>query len=148
VARVDILGFSMGGLVALHAVKFLAADQYVRRVVTLGTPFAGTWVGLAGVATVGGICPSVWQVLPSSKFLLELSSAPLPPGVEVRQIHATNDAFCPAPGPIEGVRARDYFLLPGGHSSLVVADNFYQAAREFLDESEPDPTHDAMHAAE
>lgn len=148
VEKVDVLGFSMGGLVTLHAVKFLAAGKYVRRVVTLGTPFAGTWVGLAGIATVGGLSPSVWQVLPNSGFLLELSSAPLPAGVEVRQIHATNDAFCPAPGPIEGVRPRDYFLLPGGHSSLVVADNFYAAAHEFLDAPDPAEAQDLLQAAQ
>ncbi|HLT39322.1 MAG TPA: hypothetical protein VK034_23725, partial [Enhygromyxa sp.] len=41
--------------------------------------------------------------------------------------------FCPPPGPIEGVAARDYIMLPGGHSSLVVAEPFYLACREFFD---------------
>ncbi len=148
VEKVDVIGFSMGGLVALHAVKFLSAHKHVRRVVTLGTPFGGSWVGLAGIATVGGVSPSVWQVLPNSKFLVELGSAPLPAGVEVRQIHASSDAFCPSPGPVEGVKARDYFILPGGHSSLVVADNFYAAAHEFLDAPDAAYVQDVMHAAE
>jgi pimeloyl-ACP methyl ester carboxylesterase len=148
VEKVDVVGFSMGGLATIHAVKFLAADAYVRRIVTLGAPFGGTWLSLAAVATVGGLSPSVWQILPTSKFLLEMASAPLPEGVEVRQIHATSDALCPAPGPIEGVRARDYVILPGGHSSLVVADNFYDAVHEFLDAEDPAYTQDVMHAAE
>lgn len=147
VERVDVVGFSMGGLVAVHAVKFLSADKYIRRIVTLGTPFGGTWVGLAGVATVGGLSPSVWQVLPNSKFLVELASAPLPETVEIRQIHAANDGFTPAPGPVEGVRGGDYVILPGGHSSLVVADNFYTAVHDFIDV--PDPSFDeSLHAAE
>jgi pimeloyl-ACP methyl ester carboxylesterase len=149
VERVDIVGFSMGGLVAVHAVKFLAGHKYVRRIVTMGTPFAGTWVGLAGVATIGGLSPSVWQVLPGSRFLSELASAPLPEGVEVRQVHAAGDAFCPSPGPTTGVRPGDYLVLPGGHSSLVIADNFYRAAHEFLDApSRVSAYDDAVHAAE
>jgi pimeloyl-ACP methyl ester carboxylesterase len=148
VEHVDIVGFSMGGLVALHAVKFLSGKKYVRRIVTLGAPFGGTWVGLAGVATVGGVSPSVWQVLPNSKFLRELADAPLPDGVTVRQVHAAGDAFCPAPGPIEGVKAGDYVILPGGHSSLVVADNFYGAIDDFLERPDPAYAGEAMQAAE
>jgi hypothetical protein len=105
-------------------------------------------VGLAGVATVGGLSPSVWQVLPSSSFLRELAQAPLPAGVVVRQVHATGDAFCPAPGPIAGVRGGDYVVLPGGHSSLVVADSFYAAVRDFLDVAEAGYVDEAMRAAE
>lgn len=133
VDKVDVVGFSMGGLVTMHALKFLQAQQWIRRVVTLGTPFGGTWVGLAGVATMGAISPSVWQVLPGSRFLRELNEAPLPEGVPVRQIHGTVDGMVPAPGPIGGVQPRDYLILPGGHSSLVVAEHVYEATREFLD---------------
>jgi hypothetical protein len=133
VPELDLVGFSMGGLVATHAVKFLQAHLWVRRMVTLGSPFAGTWVGLAGVATVGGVSPSVWQVLPGSKFLEELRIAPLPPNVKMRQIHGTVDLFCPQPGPINGVPPRDYVVLPGGHSTLVVAPHVYEAVREFLE---------------
>lgn len=138
VPRVDLVGYSMGGLIGLHAVKFLQGGRYVRNLVMMGSPLRGTWVGLAGVATVGALSPSVWQVLPGSPFLEDLLAAPAPTNVRMRQIHATSDAFCPPPGPIEGVAARDYILLPGGHSSLVVVEPFYQACREFLDASPPE----------
>ncbi len=136
VPRVDLIGYSMGGLISLHAVKFLQGNRYVRNLIMMGSPLRGTWVGLAGVATVGALSPSVWQVLPGSPFLEDLMSAPAPADVRMRQIHGTSDAFCPPPGPIEGVAPRDYIMLPGGHSSLVVADPFYQACREFLDASD------------
>lgn len=137
VERVDVVGYSMGGLIGLHAVKFLQGHHFIRNLVMMGSPLRGTWVGLAGVATVGAISPSVWQVLPGSPFLEDLLAAPVPAGVRLRQIHATSDAFCPPPGPVQGVAARDYVMLPGGHSSLVVAEPFYLACREFFDESEP-----------
>ncbi len=132
VDKVDVVGFSMGGLVTLHALKFMQGHEYVRRVVTLGTPFGGTWVGLAGVLTLGAISPSVWQVLPGSRFLKDLADAPMPPTVKMRQIHGFTDGMVPAPGPINGVSPRDYIVLPGGHSTLVVAEHVYDAAHEFL----------------
>ena len=137
VEAVDVVGFSMGGLVGLHAVKFTSAARCVRRLVMLGAPLAGTWVSLAGVATVGLISPSVWQVMPQSRFLRDLHAAPAPRGVRIRQIHAQHDAFCPEPGRVRGVAPEDYFVLPGGHSSLVLAQPFYARVREFLaDEAE------------
>lgn len=132
VKEVDVVGFSMGGLVALHAIKFTSAVRYVRRVVMLGAPLRGTWIALAGVATVGLVSPSVWQVMPESRFLRDLRDAPVPAGVRLRQIHAQQDALCPEPGRVRGVAPEDYFVLPGGHSSLVIAQPFYARVREFL----------------
>ena len=133
----DMVGFSMGGLVALHAIKFLAAGRFVRRLALMGTPIDGTWVGLAGVATVGLVSQSVWQVLPMSSFLRDLRDAPLPPDLRVRQIHAAEDSLCPLPRPLGGIDSkRDFVVMPGGHSSLVVAKPFYSKLHEFFDEPE------------
>lgn len=133
VPSVDLVGYSMGGLISLHAVKFLQGHRYVDNLVMMGSPLRGTWVGLAGIATVGAVSPSVWQVLPGSAFLEDLLAAPVPEGVRLCQIHGTSDALCPPPGPIEGVAPRNYVMLPGGHSSLVVAEPFYVACRDFLE---------------
>lgn len=152
VDKVDIVGFSMGGLVALHALKFMQAHRWVRRAALLGCPTSGTWAGLAGVGTVGAISPSVWQVLPTSSFLRDLRDAPMPPGVRVRQISAAEDAFCRKPDPLRGVDVdRDYIVLPGGHSSCVVAKPFYAKLREFLDADDEEviaPSEESMPADE
>lgn len=138
VPQFDVVGFSMGGLIALHAVKFLQAHRWIRRLALLGAPTDGTWAGLAGVALVGLVSPSVWQCLPVSDFVRDLQSAPMPPGIRVRQIHGTHDALCPRPAPLAGVDPdRDFVLLPGGHSSLVMARPFYDELRRFFDEPEP-----------
>lgn len=138
-ARFDVVGFSMGGLIALHAVKFLQAHRWIRRLALLGTPTSGTWASLFGVATIGLLSPSVWQCLPPSGFLDDLREAPLPPGVRVRQIHASHDALCPRTAPIAGVDTeRDFVVLPGGHSSLVMSRSFYLAQREFFDAPDPE----------
>lgn len=57
----DLVCHSMGGLATLCALPDIGAR--VRRVVTLGTPFLGTWLGLFFPS------PSAWQVIPGSRFL-------------------------------------------------------------------------------
>lgn len=135
VPQFDVIGFSMGGLVALHAVKFLQAHRWIRRLALLGTPTDGTWAGLVGVATMGLLSPSVWQCLPMSDFIADLRAAPIPAGLRVRQIHGAHDALCPQPKPLVGIdAARDFVVLPGGHSSLVVHPRFYGELQRFFDE--------------
>lgn len=149
VPQFDVVGFSMGGLIGLHAVKFLQAHRWIRRLALIGTPTDGTWVGLAGVAVVGLVSPSVWQCLPTSEFVRDLQAAPLPHGLRVRQIHASQDAFCPRPAPLSGIDSdRDFIVLPGGHSSLVMAQPFYDELRRFFDEPDPSTTSDAAATAE
>jgi hypothetical protein len=95
---------------------------------------------LAAVATMGVFSSSAWQILPRSQFLEEVRNAPMPPGLRIRQIHATGDVLCPLPPPLAGIdRLRDYIVLPGGHASLVVAPIFYKKVHEFLQEQE-EPT--------
>ncbi|MGW2085527.1 esterase/lipase family protein [Streptomyces sp. NPDC001880] len=48
--RVDIVGHSLGGLIARYYVQRLGGDQRVRTLVTLGTPHAGTAVALLASA--------------------------------------------------------------------------------------------------
>src|SRR5215470_6029051 len=72
VKRIDILGHSMGGLIGLYYVKKLGGHEKVRRLVMLGTPLAGTWAALPGVATLGLFSSSSWQLLPRSDLLKEL----------------------------------------------------------------------------
>ncbi|MBM4318728.1 MAG: alpha/beta fold hydrolase, partial [Deltaproteobacteria bacterium] len=62
VERIDIVGHSMGGLIGLYYIQELGGDATVRRLVTLGTPYQGTWTSLIGLATVGLLAPSSWQL--------------------------------------------------------------------------------------
>jgi len=41
-AKIDIVAFSMGGLVAAWYLRHLDGDQHIRRLVTIGTPWRGT----------------------------------------------------------------------------------------------------------
>ncbi|MER5931655.1 alpha/beta fold hydrolase [Streptomyces sp. NPDC002054] len=70
--RVDLVGHSLGGLVARHYVQCLGGDARVRTLVTLGTPHSGTTV-----APFMDAHPVVRQMRPDSEVLAELA-APAP----------------------------------------------------------------------
>ncbi|MBC2874780.1 MULTISPECIES: esterase/lipase family protein [Streptomyces] len=70
--RIDVVGHSLGGLVARYYVQRLGGDALVRRLVTLGTPHGGT-----RVAPPMSVHPLVRQMRPGSGVIRELA-APAP----------------------------------------------------------------------
>ena len=65
--QVDIVGHSLGGLIARYYVQRLGGDLRVRTLVTLGTPHAGT-----KVIPLMNAHPIVRQMRPGSKVIEEL----------------------------------------------------------------------------
>lgn len=70
---VDLVGHSMGGLIAIYMLKGLDRGRHIRQVITLGTPHRGTPAAMAGV----------------------LPPHPTPPGSQIVSIHADGDALVP-----------------------------------------------------
>ncbi|MBT2493785.1 alpha/beta fold hydrolase [Streptomyces sp. ISL-96] len=65
--RIDIVGHSLGGLIARYYVQRLGGDTRVRTLVTLGTPHAGT-----SIAPPMSAHPIVRQMRPGSDVIEEL----------------------------------------------------------------------------
>ncbi|WP_329118407.1 esterase/lipase family protein [Streptomyces sp. NBC_01465] len=65
--QVDVVGHSLGGLIARYYVQRLGGDTRVRTLVTLGTPHSGTHV-----AQLMSAHPIVRQMLPGSSVIEEL----------------------------------------------------------------------------
>jgi triacylglycerol esterase/lipase EstA (alpha/beta hydrolase family) len=140
VKKIDIIGHSMGGLIGLYYVKKLGGAAKVRKLVMMGTPARGTWVALAGVATIGLWSASSWQLLPRSRFLRELEHGPLPPEVQVYTLAADRDWVCP-PSSTE-VPGATPIRVSLGHSSLVVSEEVFQNIVDALREPDPGPDGD------
>lgn len=66
--QVDVVGHSLGGLIARYYAQRLGGDARVRTLVTLGTPHSGT-----RVAPLADVHPIVRQMRPGSSILKELS---------------------------------------------------------------------------
>ena len=47
IEKIDIVGHSMGGLIGLYYAQAMGGHERVRKLVTLGTPWRGTWFALA-----------------------------------------------------------------------------------------------------
>ncbi|MHB9859629.1 esterase/lipase family protein [Streptomyces sp. YIM S03343] len=82
--RVDIVGHSLGGLIARYYVQRLGGDDRVRTLVTLGTPHSGT-----KAVPLADAHPIVRQMRPGSDVLEELA---LPaPGCRTRFVSFWSD---------------------------------------------------------
>jgi len=140
IARVDIVGHSMGGLVGLDYLKRLGGRHRVRRLIMLGTPTQGTWSALLGLVTAPLGLASL-QLLPGSPFLRELAERPLPPGAQVVSIGAIRDWLAPLSSTVlDGVR---HIALPTGHSGLLVDAEVAEVVVDILRESDSAPAVDA-----
>jgi pimeloyl-ACP methyl ester carboxylesterase len=96
IGRVDVVGHSLGGLVATYWLKRIDRGRRIRRVITLGTPHRGTPLAWLGVALLGWISPAVWQMLPGSPLLRALARWPIPEGSELLALGSEGDAVVPA----------------------------------------------------
>jgi triacylglycerol esterase/lipase EstA (alpha/beta hydrolase family) len=87
--EVDIVGHSMGGVVARYYVTFAGGDGVVRNLITLGSPHGGTDVSGMGVGH-----PTRELVL-GSKLVTRLTAAPAPRHTRTCVIWSRADALVP-----------------------------------------------------
>jgi pimeloyl-ACP methyl ester carboxylesterase len=92
---VDVIGHSMGGLIASHLLKCLDRGRWVRRVVTLGTPHRGTPLAQLGATLAGNFSRALSQMRPDSRFVRELACLPVPSESQLVSIAGTSDAVVP-----------------------------------------------------
>ncbi|MBN94168.1 MAG: permease [Deltaproteobacteria bacterium] len=94
--HLHIIGHSKGGLIARYLVQRAGGHEYVRTVITLGTPHHGTPVAAIG-AGVGLllVSRSLWQLFPGSGLIRELNEEPFPQGVRLVSVYSTSDIVSP-----------------------------------------------------
>jgi triacylglycerol lipase len=94
-ARIDVVGHSLGGLVAAYLLKCLDHGRRVHRVVTLGTPHAGLAIGRAGWLVPGPLGRTLRQLQPGSSLLDLIARLALPDGCELVSIAGRADGVVP-----------------------------------------------------
>ncbi|MFH9297507.1 lipase family alpha/beta hydrolase [Streptomyces sp. NPDC017520] len=134
-SRVDVVGHSLGGLIARYYVQRLGGDRRVRTLVTLGTPHGGT-----AVAPGAGIHPIVRQMRGGSSVIEELR-APAP-GCRTRfvsfwseldQVMVPVGTACVDHPDLDAVNVR---VTGIGHLALPVHPTVAAAIREALEAPE------------
>ena len=125
-AEVDLIGHSMGGVVARYYVTLAGGDPVVRNLVTLGSPHWGTDVSAIGVGH------PTRELLFGSKLVARLSSAAPPEHTRITTILSNADALVPAAlqPPIPGAERIVYDDL--GHVALLGSRRVARAIIEKL----------------
>ncbi|MFG3658204.1 esterase/lipase family protein [Streptomyces sp. NPDC047706] len=144
--QVDIVGHSLGGLIARYYVQRLAGDTRVRTLVTLGTPHSGT-----RVAPLANAHPIVRQMRPGSAVIEDLA---LPtPGCRTRFVSFWSD-LDHLMDPLEAaclehpdLQARNVRVTGIGHLALPVHPAVASGIRQALDGIYHGTTEDAQPAA-
>ncbi|MFD3336743.1 lipase family alpha/beta hydrolase [Streptomyces sp. NPDC058700] len=136
-AEVDIVGHSLGGLIARYYVQRLGGDSRVRTLVMLGTPHAGTTV-----APLADAHPLVRQMRPGSEVLRELAEPA--PGCRTRFVSFWSD-LDQVMVPVETARLDHTDLLVHnvrvsgiGHLALPVHPTVAAGVLEALDAGGPE----------
>ncbi len=90
--KVHIVAHSKGGLVAMWWLLRMGGSEYCDRLITLGTPFKGTWLTyLAMVTPFGFFFKDVWQMAPGSAFLQDLHKSPPVSGLKIYCFYSNRD---------------------------------------------------------
>jgi pimeloyl-ACP methyl ester carboxylesterase len=112
-AQVDLVGHSMGGVVARYYVAVLGGDGPVKNLITIGSPHAGTDVAAVGIGHARR------ELAAGSKLVSRLASAPPPQHTRVVTIMSRADALVPADrqGELAGAECVVYDDL--GHVALL-----------------------------
>jgi hypothetical protein len=111
--KVDLVGVSLGGLIALWWLRRLAGYKRARRLVTVGTPFLGTPFARVGVGLLGWAGAGASQCLPDSDLIQSLSGgSPIP----ATSMSAEGDRIAPPDRCV--LEGAENVVLPGPAVSL------------------------------
>ena len=140
---VDVVGHSLGGLVAAYWLKRIDRGRRIRRVVTLGTPHAGAPIARPGALVLGVFSRALWQMIPGSSLLCELEREPTPVGSELVAIASHGDAVVPAPSAraARAPRQRSVELARVGHVELLFSRAAFSLVASALAAPLPDVSH-------
>jgi len=121
--HVHIIGHSMGGLVARYMV-LQGNHDWIRTVITLGTPHHGTPIAaLGGALGLLVVSRAMWQLFPFSGIVRDMKAQPVPGSVRLVSVYSTGDLICPytysALTPRDGDDVRNILVKGLGHMGLV-----------------------------
>lgn len=152
VERYDVVGYSLGGIVAAYLLKCLDQGRRIGVVATLGSPHRGAPV----VSRLPGLVARMWrsgaQLREGSALLESLQRLPVPASARMLSIAGVEDALVPAlASRLEGPRCRNRVVAGVGHFSLLTSRRVYRQVAGGLSLSrsaDPARSHCAVPAAE
>jgi len=111
--QVDLIGHSMGGMVARYYVTLLGGDGAVANLITLGSPHAGTDVSAVGIGRPAK------ELLLGSSLVQRLDAAPPPERTRLTVIWSRADALVPGAHSARVPGASEHVFDELGHVTLL-----------------------------
>jgi pimeloyl-ACP methyl ester carboxylesterase len=136
--EVDLVGHSMGGVVARYYVTFGGGDARVRNLVTIGSPHAGTDVSAVGIGHARS------ELLIGSQLVTRLGAAPAPAHARLTTILSEADGLVPADAQ-PPIRGAERIVFPDlGHVALLGSR---RVARAIIERLSAEPRTDSARTA-
>ncbi|MBC7661021.1 MAG: alpha/beta fold hydrolase [Chitinophagaceae bacterium] len=109
--KVHVVAHSKGGLVALWWLLRLGGSKYCDKIITMGTPFKGTWLTYLAIFTpLGFFWKDVWQMRPGCSFLKQLHESEVPDNLQIHCLYSREDKVAvdqagvfSFPGKVDGI---------------------------------------------
>jgi pimeloyl-ACP methyl ester carboxylesterase len=112
-AEVDLIGHSMGGVVARYFVQLGGGDGVVRNLVTIGSPHLGTDVSAVGIGAPTS------ELIFGSTLIERLRVAPMPSHTRMTVIWSRSDALVPGARQARVAGAEEIIFDDLGHLSML-----------------------------
>ncbi|HEY1551777.1 MAG TPA: alpha/beta fold hydrolase [Kofleriaceae bacterium] len=126
--EVDIVGHSMGGVVARYYLTFGGGDRHVNRLITLGSPHFGTDVSAVSIGHASR------ELLARSQLITRLAASPMLQHARVTTILSESDVLVPASKQPSLAGAERIVYPDLGHVSLLGSRRVAAAIIERLTE--------------
>ena len=130
--QVDIVGHSMGGVIAAWYINQLGGHAHVRRLITLGTPGLGTRMHVFGTRH------QARDMAPGAPVIAEIQG----PQVEAVSLWSRFDPLISPPEAATPPGVRAVEIGGAGHLEMLTSAAAFRAVRDALLEGEADPTPD------
>lgn len=92
VDKIRVVAHSKGGMVAMQWLLKFGGHRYCDKIITLGTPFAGSWLAwLAVITPMGFIFRDVWQMRIGSDLLKSFRTQKLPSDLHIYNFYSKRD---------------------------------------------------------
>jgi hypothetical protein len=130
----DVVGYSLGGLVATYLLKCLDQGRCIRRVITIGAPHRGVPL----LTDWRGVVTRWWrsgdQMRVGSGFLEQLVRIPPPAGTSILSIAGAEDAIVPpSAARLEGPGCRN-LVVPGlNHWTLPASRRVHRCVKQVFE---------------
>jgi len=152
--RLDVIGYSMGGMVARESLLKISADgvpDYLRKFISLSTPWGGYEAAGLGVGTGSVVVPGLLDLKPGSEFQTQLFGHALPDSIDFHLGFSYHGASATGlPESNDGVVAIASQLASGAqkqaqavrgfnesHASILASREMADWVNEFLDTPPP-----------